>query len=92
MNTISPETTVIGLREKGGAYNSIAVVGYDDSDASRVCIPPLTTVSVPYYEMGRVAAKRLLEQVISEENYRFFHEKLSVHLVVRESCERGVKY
>lgn len=72
-----------GLRERGwAAGRDIAVVGYDDSDAARLSDPPLTSVSVPFYEMGRTAALRLLE---AEEP---FAVKLPARLVVRGSSQR----
>ncbi|MNZ82680.1 HTH-type transcriptional regulator AscG [compost metagenome] len=48
---------MLGL-EAGKDY---ALVGYDDSDGSRIINPRLSTVAVPFYEMGRLAAARLLD-------------------------------
>lgn len=51
-----------GLREQGletpGHY---ALIGYDNSDGSRITSPRLSTVEVPFYEMGRLAAEMLLD-------------------------------
>lgn len=53
-----------GMRERGvEPGRDIAIVGYDDSDAARVTDPPLTSVSVPFFEMGRTAAERLLQAI-----------------------------
>lgn len=50
-----------GLREQGiEAGRDVGLVGYDDSDGSRIVSPKLSTVAVPFYEMGRKAALRLL--------------------------------
>ncbi|MWV42894.1 substrate-binding domain-containing protein [Paenibacillus sp. HJL G12] len=38
----------------------IAIAGYDDSDGARITDPPLTSVSVPFYQMGKAAAKWVL--------------------------------
>lgn len=40
----------------------LAIVGFDDFDFARYVDPPLTTVALPGYEMGRRAAELLLEQ------------------------------
>lgn len=49
------------LKARGVAVGrDLAVVGYDDSDDARLCDPPLSTVRVPLYEMGRAAAERVL--------------------------------
>lgn len=53
-----------GMRERGvEPGRDIAIVGYDDSEAARVTDPPLTSVSVPFFEMGRTAAERLLQAI-----------------------------
>ncbi len=50
------------LRASGRAVpDDVAVVGFDDIDAARYVSPALTTVHQPLYEMGRTAARRLLE-------------------------------
>jgi DNA-binding LacI/PurR family transcriptional regulator len=41
----------------------LSVVGFDDSPAARQASPPLTTVSQPQEEKGRLAARYLLEEV-----------------------------
>jgi DNA-binding LacI/PurR family transcriptional regulator len=75
-----------GLREYDYIVGrDIAVIGYDNSDAATLSVPTLTTVQVPFYEMGRMAASRLLDQLIEGDKPVFFHEKLPTQLVVRES-------
>ncbi|MEK3720206.1 LacI family DNA-binding transcriptional regulator [Paenibacillus sp. FSL H8-0034] len=77
-----------GLRELGWeAGRDVAIVGYDDSDAARVTDPPLTSVAVPFYDMGSLAAERLLAQVNGEQGS--FQVKLDTELVVRQSCSRN---
>lgn len=79
-----------GLRERGMyAGKDYALVGYDDSEASRVTDPPMTTVHVPFFEMGRLAAERLIDQINSgsprDRRIEPFKEMLSTELIVRES-------
>ncbi|WP_424992020.1 LacI family DNA-binding transcriptional regulator [Paenibacillus lupini] len=70
-----------GLRERGiEAGKDIGLIGYDDSDSSRIVSPKLTTVSVPFYEMGRRAAMKLLAEESEEGN-----TILPVQLVKRET-------
>nr|WP_081276823.1 LacI family DNA-binding transcriptional regulator [Paenibacillus polymyxa] len=50
-----------GLRERGLAVEQFpAFVGYDDSDAAEMAVPPLSSVRVPFYEMGELAASKLI--------------------------------
>jgi DNA-binding LacI/PurR family transcriptional regulator len=77
-----------GLRELGvEAGRDIAIMGYDNSDAAHLSDMPLTTVHVPFYEMGHMAADKLLNQVLNDKIKTVFQEKLSTHLVIRRSCE-----
>lgn len=43
--------------------DEIAVAGFDDITSARYANPPLTTVEVPVYELGRQAGERLLHRV-----------------------------
>ncbi|XID92720.1 LacI family DNA-binding transcriptional regulator [Paenibacillaceae bacterium WGS1546] len=76
-----------GLREQGCRFpDDLKVVAYDDSDAASFTEPPLSTVKVPFYEMGRLAANRLLEQLADKDGAnRVIREKLQTELVVRRS-------
>ena len=41
----------------------LSVVGFDDSPAASLAMPPLTTVAQPHEEKGRVAATWLLDAI-----------------------------
>lgn len=62
----------------------IAVVGYDDSENSRLIEPELTTVRVDKAGMGRIAAERLIALIEGEEPKKEIITT-SVELVVRRS-------
>ena len=62
----------------------IAVVGYDDSENSRMIEPELTTVQVDKTAMGRLAAERLIA-LIEGEAPRKKTIQTTVKLVVRKS-------
>jgi LacI family transcriptional regulator len=76
-----------GLREQGCRLpEQLKVVAYDDSDAASLTEPPLTTVKVPFYEMGRLAAERLLARLTDKDNTEsVINEKLKTELIVRKS-------
>ncbi len=45
----------------------VSVMGYDDQEISRHTRPPLTTVLLPNYEMGRSAVESLLHEVHQDD-------------------------
>jgi DNA-binding LacI/PurR family transcriptional regulator len=54
------------IRERGLSIpRDISVVGFDDIDMASLCIPALTTVRQPKYEMGEYSAKKLLKRIES---------------------------
>jgi LacI family transcriptional regulator, galactose operon repressor len=61
-----------------------AVVGCDDIDMALYTTPPLTTVHVPFYEIG-AEAMRLLLGMVSDGAARERSVVLPVHLIVRGS-------
>jgi LacI family transcriptional regulator len=65
--------------------HDVAVVGFDNRYFSAYQRPPLTTVALPLYEMGVLAAEMLMEPATQPRQQR---EMFSVDcsLVVRQSC------
>lgn len=43
--------------------DDVSLVGFDDIPLAAYCLPPLTTVAQPVYDMGRVAAQRLIKRI-----------------------------
>ncbi|WP_320064353.1 LacI family DNA-binding transcriptional regulator [Micromonospora sp. RTGN7] len=73
------------LYERGlRAPEDMSVVGFDDLDAARWAVPPLTTVRQPLTEMAAMATRMLLSLVDGEElaSHRI---ELATPLVVRHS-------
>ena len=62
----------------------LSIVGFDDMEISAFYDPPLTTVAVPAYEMGRIAAKILIENIRGESPAPQQHV-LEANLIVRGS-------
>ncbi|GFN33359.1 LacI family DNA-binding transcriptional regulator [Paenibacillus xylaniclasticus] len=74
-----------GLRERGlEAGRDYALCGYDDADAARMACPQLTSVAVPFHEMGRAAAEQLLASESGDHSTTASSE-LPVQLIIRES-------
>ena len=64
----------------------IMVAGMDDVPTSEMFRPSLTTVHIPFYEMGVLAVDALLKQ--TNQDVKSVREVLNYHLVERESCLR----
>lgn len=65
----------------------ISLVGFDDIPLAAYCLPPLTTVSQPVWDMGKAAALSLLEHIAhkDEREMTIQREILSAELITRES-------
>ncbi len=66
--------------------DDVAVIGYDDREIARHMHPPLTTVLLPHFEMGTIAAETLLDlTATSRPVSRPMQVKVECPLVERES-------
>jgi DNA-binding LacI/PurR family transcriptional regulator len=73
------------LRERGlGVPGDIAVTGFDDVEAGKCAVPPLTTVQQPTDAMGREGMRRLLALMDGKTEPRL--SRLSTTIVGRRSC------
>ncbi len=65
----------------------VSLAGFDDIDVAAFCNPPLTTVRVPAYEIGRLAVKVILEmgRTGNLEPQRYC---LDTSLIIRQSCRK----
>jgi DNA-binding LacI/PurR family transcriptional regulator len=68
----------------------VAVGGFDDSASAARQRPSLTTVRDPYYEMGREAARQLLDQLDGTRNPGGC-TLVPCPLIVRESCGASLR-
>lgn len=74
-------------RELGYAVpRDVSVAGFDDIDFAAFCSPPLTTIRVPAYEMGRRAAEETLKALNEPTLIEKIRVSLATELIVRESC------
>lgn len=64
----------------------ISVAGFDDISIARYANPPLTTVHVDTFALGRRAVEQLVEELGGEDPRTRRHEVLPTSLVVRRSC------
>jgi DNA-binding LacI/PurR family transcriptional regulator len=67
----------------------LAVVGFDDITTARYLNPPLTTVTVDAYGLGRRAVSMMLAALQADDAPPSKSEMLPARLTVRESCGEG---
>lgn len=79
---------MIALQEHGVSIpHEMSIVGFDDIPLASIIRPTLTTVAQPKYELGRLAAERLVGRLDGTIT-RFQSISLSSHLVIRDSTAR----
>ncbi len=79
-----------GLRELGvTAERMPAIVGYDDSDAAELTTPALSSVRVPFYRLGELAAAKVLEMPDGgpDASVQKVRIKLPTELIIRASSQ-----
>lgn len=69
--------------------NDLAVVGFSNDPLSAIIEPGLTTVAQPLPDIGRTAARLLLEQLGAGDDFVPRTEVLKTELIVRGSSVRG---
>jgi LacI family transcriptional regulator len=65
--------------------SDIAIVGYDNREFTSIVRPNLTTVVMPVYEMGRIAAEILLHQIV-DGAHESEEVKVKGELIIRDTC------
>lgn len=67
--------------------NDVSMIGFDDIPFSKYLRVPLTTIRQPRYELGKEAAKIILDHMANSEK-KIYQKKLPVSLIVRDSVKK----
>ena len=91
-NDVVAEITYNLLREQNLSIpKDISVIGFDDNANSKTLEPPLTTMKVPRFAMGKLAVEQVWKQ-LNEKNRNQKHNvefiQLDVELVERKSIAK----
>ena len=77
---------ILAVQEAGlRVPDDIAVAGYDNAEIAQISNPTITTLQMPLFRMGQVAAENLLNQ-INEEGYLSEEQLITGELIIRQSC------
>jgi LacI family transcriptional regulator len=74
-------------RNRIGVPEDISIVGYDDIDFAAAAVPPLTSVRQPRLQLGRTAARLLLDEAADGETHQHRQVIFEPELVVRQSTQ-----
>lgn len=67
--------------------DDIAIVSFDNADAYKICVSPVTVVAQPLQEIGKKAVQILLEKInYPDEAAKFRQITLKTEFIVRKSC------
>jgi LacI family transcriptional regulator len=69
----------------------LAILGFDDISFASYTIPPLSTISQPKDELGRLAVQLLIDRMTNDQHV-FQQICLDTRLVVRDSCGAAMKH
>jgi LacI family transcriptional regulator len=77
-----------GLIQRGiNIPAEMALIGYDDVDFSSTLSPALTSIHQPKYQLGRMAAELLLQEVCEAENHKHKQIMYQPELIIRASTQ-----
>ena len=77
---------ILAVQEAGlHVPDDIAIAGYDNDEVAQVSNPTITTVQMPLFKMGQVAAENLLSQ-INGESFLSEEQLIKGELFIRQSC------
>ena len=80
---------LLALKERGVQVpQEVALVGFNDEPLVSLLTPAISSIAQPAFEMGRVAAKLLIEQMNSEATLPYRTVMLNPTLIKRESSLR----
>jgi len=65
----------------------VAIVGYDDIDFAAAAAVPLTSVRQPRQQLGRTAARMLLEEAAADDSHQHQQVIFEPELIVRQSTQ-----
>lgn len=66
----------------------VSVTGFGGNKLSSIYRPKITTVQIPYYDIGAVAIRKILKIIKNEDNEREESIVLPVQILKRESAKR----
>jgi LacI family transcriptional regulator len=76
-------------RHRIGVPEDIAIVGYDDIDFAAAAAVPLSSVRQPRQQLGRTAARLLLEESLAAEDHTHRQVTFQPELEIRQSSRAG---
>jgi DNA-binding LacI/PurR family transcriptional regulator len=70
--------------------DDLSVIGVDNEDAGAVFDPPLTSIEVPIYEIGRAATQMLIDMIKGTGTAQSVEVPVERIIVRKSTCEAHV--
>ncbi|MCD3394089.1 GntR family transcriptional regulator [Streptococcus equi] len=92
VSRITSKRALVELEQEGLITRSrgVAVVGFDNSQASQLISPKLTTAAQDFYQMGQQAAQLLVEE-LTQPDQQAVSCQLPVKVFIRESSQKSLE-
>jgi LacI family transcriptional regulator len=65
--------------------DDVAIFGFSDGELARACDPMLSTVEQHGYDMGRDAARLLIDKIKGVTHGQYSNKIVKTNLIIRES-------
>lgn len=92
MDTVAMELMKEAIRLKVKIPEELSIVGFGNLDMAEYAAVPLTTVSQPFREMGRLTAAKVIDSIENPDSTgKAINLKLKTKLVIRESTTNCIK-
>jgi len=83
---------MLAIKEKGLQMpQDIGLVGFNNEPVVSLVTPTISSVDMPSFELGKVAAKLFIETMHNNEDMSKVEEVLKPKLFIRESSQRMVQ-
>ncbi|MGJ1197891.1 LacI family DNA-binding transcriptional regulator [Sphingobacterium spiritivorum] len=93
-NDYTAVATMKAFRNKGYKIpEEVAIVGFSNYPISAIMEPQISTIDDSAYDMGRVAAKILIQQIEDKDMQALDYQEVVIKtkLIIRDSSDKGIK-
>lgn len=84
---------MLAIKKKGLRMpQDIGLVGFNNEPVTGLVTPSISSVEMPSFELGKLAAKLFIETMHHPENLNSVEKVLKPKLIIRESSQKNIQY